>query len=89
MNKHTPAPWKVKGTAPSLKVTANEFTVATIIATSKADAETKEANARLIAAAPELLEVCETVLSALNSHQAYHKDMRPELRAVIAKAKGA
>ena len=51
---HTPAPWKVKGTAPSLKVTANGFTVATIIATSKANSETKEANARLIAAAPEL-----------------------------------
>jgi hypothetical protein len=44
--------------------------------------------APLISAAPELLEACKAALSALESHQAYDKDMRPELRAVIRKAEG-
>lgn len=89
--EYTPAPWK---TFISQYVTevqdGNGLAVAawTGFDDSRRTKKTHEANARLIAAAPELLEVCEAVLSALNSHQAYDKDMRPELRAVIAKAIG-
>ena len=35
-----------------------------------------------------IITACEAVLSALDSHQAYDKDMRPELRNAIAKAYG-
>ena len=39
-----------------MSIRGNGYTVATIIRTSKASPEEKAANARLIAAAPELLE---------------------------------
>ena len=84
---HTPAPWKVKGISPSLKVTANGYTVATIIATSKADNETKTANARLIAAAPEMLAALEIALE--NTYMTHHIDQwYQDAQKLISEAKG-
>jgi hypothetical protein len=51
----------------------------------------EESHTRMIKAealVTEFLTVSKAVLSALNSHQAYDKDLRPELRVVIAKAEG-
>jgi hypothetical protein len=45
-------------------------------------------NARLMAAAPDLLAACEAVLSYIASHQIYDKDARGVLEQAIAKAKG-
>lgn len=53
-----------------------------------------EANARLIAAAPELLEACEDALAATVNESTYPdgpciaKEIRDLMRAAIAKAKG-
>lgn len=73
MNKHTPAPWKVKnngkGLTPSI-VTADEFTMTWEIARLKdVPNSALKYNARLIAAAPELLEtlkMCEIALRYAN-----------------------
>ncbi len=94
MNKHTPGPWTQWAALSSDIYNIryidgdNSEPVATIRHPVNMHQSEALANARLIAAAPELLEACEAVLSALNSHQAYDKDMRPLLRSVITKAKG-
>lgn len=45
------------------------------------------ANARLIAAAPDLLTLCETCLRVLYEDE--HPNLRQALREAIAKARGA
>lgn len=48
-----------------------------------------DANARLIAAAPELLEACEYVLRELQlKWPSFHGDIKAELEVAIAKATG-
>lgn len=47
------------------------------------------ANARLIAAAPELLEACQSSLSDLLGHGLGFTPLAEQLRAAIAKATGA
>ena len=64
---HTPGPWKVKSRdATRHKIVGGGGTIATIISTSKHPPKVKEANARLIAAAPALLEACQFALDKLN-----------------------
>jgi hypothetical protein len=66
MNKHTPAPWRegvefwdiVAGDE------EDEFVIAGIIHVG--EPETREANSRLIAAAPELLEALEAMEETVN-----------------------
>jgi hypothetical protein len=59
---HTPGPWKVKSRdATSHRVIGGGGTIATIITTSKHPPEVKLANARLIAAAPQLLEALQAL----------------------------
>ncbi len=68
MSKHTPGPWKVTGYEPHNKVIASygdgkqpvHFDVA--LCHLEVAIGTPQANARLIAAAPELLEACKAVL---------------------------
>lgn len=47
-----------------------------------------EANARLIAAAPELLEVLENCLGNINPERGFADELEEEIRAAIAKARG-
>jgi len=87
MTKHTPAPWKFKDTGASAKIiSADGGTIATIIVTSKGTPEEKKANARLIAAAPELLEAAQKALDdcvdLIGTEAGY------ALEAAIAKATG-
>ena len=85
--KHTPGPWRCEGSSvwrengldmdqPSLATTHGPFA---------------EANARLIAAAPELLEAASNVFDKLwdnygNGYGTEYEDVIAELQVVIAKA---
>ncbi len=88
MTKHTPRPWKVEGHGISGMVQGRLDTVAEV----RAYGLTKpwQANASLIASAPELLEAleaCERLLSA-NPPSGMGSGTLPYIRAAIAKAKG-
>lgn len=56
--------WKVKYTGASAKIVSDEGTIATIITTSHGTPDEKRENARLIAAAPQLLEACKRIVAA-------------------------
>lgn len=91
--KHTPGPWKVRPHCsyeyrfevyPDRAV---EFADVSGHSSSDIDVEIAEAyaNANLIAAAPDLLEVAHKVVN--NWGNLHHKDLM-QLRAAIAKAEG-
>lgn len=69
--KHTPGHWKASHTRAgfvSWKIAASDGrTVAAITATQRRQPEEKSANAFLLAAAPELLEVVEALVKAADS----------------------
>ena len=81
MNKHTPGPWFVDA---HNNVLAEGCLVA--FPSVAAGLEKQEANARLIAAAPDLLEAIEGLLNALPSATA-HPAIK-SARNAITKAKG-
>ena len=99
MAKHTPGPWALNG----YQVERGEG-IARVIATvaprrqigtdyAAPDAATAMANARLIAAAPDLLDMCERLLGF--AHHYTHKialeageGMLANAKALIAQAKG-
>ncbi len=88
MNNHTPGPWRPERREPfvgngkvSWYVDAQHTTVARVSTPSRH----AEANARLIAAAPELLTAC---VAALAHHQGGHSEIGQALRAAIDKAEG-
>lgn len=73
-----------------MSIRGNGYTVATIIRTSKASPEEKAANARLIAAAPELLAATKRMINWLEglSDEIDIIDMALQARAAIVKAEG-
>jgi len=83
--KHTPGPWIYGTHQDSAMVQTAEpcKTVATIYA--KAPSE-REANARLIAAAPDLLEALERIASATMSQYANAADMAADMKCIAAEA---
>ena len=84
MSKHTPGPWRVvEDRVPSsLEVYAGKTAIAECW--RRADVETEIANARLIAAAPDLLEALEFVIRGVpDTWEGVQK-----ARAAIAKATG-
>jgi hypothetical protein len=80
MSKHTPGPWLIEPDVYSVGV----YSLLTAIDTSDAE---EQANARLIAAAPELLQALKKVLKTYDE-QLYTQDW-DAIRRVIAKAEGA
>lgn len=89
---HTPGPWRKAGDATVLGADGKE--VAYLARNTRYGAET-EASARLIAAAPALLEACEAIIhydtADQNDHVALMLDyasMIEKARAAIALAKG-
>jgi hypothetical protein len=82
VSKHTPGPWAsvhdADGDYLIMSPESGRF-----IAVTYTDAEQDEANARLIAAAPEMLEALERILPSLQGTG--HANT---VRAVIRKAKG-
>lgn len=91
--KHTPGPWifeEVRGSDDKTLVYRRILNVGNVykqkgIASTGIDEEA-EANARLIAAAPELLEACKAV--ANDTSHAIMGKLQAQLRIVIAKAEG-
>jgi hypothetical protein len=65
-------------------IDANDNVVAEVIGDYETDSERMEANARLIAAAPDLLEACRQSLRRTSMSDG----LRDEIEAAIAKAEG-
>lgn len=90
----TPAPWQVTGTLGKLAITMPHDSIGIAPYTichiwPHIETGTPEANATLIASAPELLKACEQVLNDMENNRAYLKKRSiPTLRIAIAKAKG-
>ena len=81
--KHTPGPWTVERDGNIFDIKAPQgFTPCT---TNVIDPETDAANAALIAAAPEMLEVMKDAQGLLDNASA---ELRKRYRAAIAKAEG-
>ena len=91
MSKHTPGPWVPYAGTSGVFIVSNQAmgyeTVAHALALDDGarPAKVVEANARLIAAAPELLEACEM---ALRLRLDDDSEVADAVRAAIAKAKG-
>ena len=90
MNKHTPGPWHWLGGAIGIAWEGQGgeahqlFTIANLEPPSSDNLEEWKANARLLAAAPELLTALVALLDELDPDQ-FHYEAE---RAVIAKATG-
>ena len=95
MSKHTPGPWEIQEHPNGIYkyISGPEHLEFAQVVWCMEDDERSpecEANARLIAAAPELLEAVEELL-ACTEGQAIYNFMEPQkkkARAAIAKAKG-
>jgi len=101
--KHTPGPWFYAGRS-TLYIDASidggmiqEIAAVGPTAADNGYGETQQANARLIAAAPDLLEKCEMALSYIEAvcfntpnpkKRKNYADCAGQLRAAIAKATG-
>jgi hypothetical protein len=89
--KFTPGPWMVgeKDRNDQTVVDGPHSTICTCFHHCVKSLEREmEANARLIAAAPDLLKVCELALKSWFSGEVSEVHMETELRAAIAKATG-
>ena len=84
---HTPGPWFVKESVVTqqLMIRGDGGNVCGVYLTSKGERMPQQGNARLIAAAPELLEACKQALDALKHEDTIEVDL---LRAAIGKAEG-
>jgi hypothetical protein len=86
MSKHTPGPWTIADEWDGTSIKAGQFYVTHTIQScgfheTEVDKAVTQANARLIAAAPDLLEACK---AALSDDQPYIE----KCKAAIAKATG-
>lgn len=87
--KHTPGPWKLVGMeiwAGSKRVTMGKGSF------DESDRACRKANARLISAAPDLLEAGKNILNFLEKYPHQHSidiiDFQNQLKQAIAKAEG-
>ena len=89
MSKHTPGPWKADGVNVFAEADWHGTPVAAVSVVGK---PAHKANARLIAAGPELLKACEFAVLALKDHIQYddgeslERDAFNAAQAAIAKA---
>jgi hypothetical protein len=93
--QHTPGPWKVK--AGTNAVLAGRKQICSHVNAASAlpvnmldDQEIAQANARLIAAAPELLEALQAALEALRGSAGFDEinNAKKQIKAAIDKATG-
>lgn len=97
MSRHTPGPWTYEQTHNDDIIWAGNFEVATMVYDRNV-VPAVEANARLIAAAPDMLEALELLVGELRyvpDVKEYAKEANAEIdrvdaiaRAAIAKARG-
>ena len=95
--KHTPGPWHYEHPALSFSIHAAAIHVADVFAKVSGGTSDKyvleeeaDANARLIAAAPDLLKACEAALAEIESPDSYWNEEGPlakQLRSAIQAAK--
>lgn len=88
-SKHTPGPWEVPLNYPTEVYKGEDHSICEVYGAE--NSEINEANARLIAAAPELLLNCKAILAALNQNKIYPKDLnmiKKLLVDIIAKTEG-
>lgn len=82
--KHTPGPWRVVKDPSNLSLQVYGQTLALFECWRRSDEQTEIANARLVAAAPELLETLKEVFA---DHDAVNQlSWNDRAAAVIAKA---
>jgi hypothetical protein len=92
--KHTQGPWTIGGELISKAGTAIEIASIWSKCDRRKDApilKEADANARLIAAAPELLEMCKGALAALTQNKTFPADIaaaKSFLKTAIDKAEG-
>ena len=84
MSKHTPGPWSVGGPTEY----AYQLRIDPSIGVVYGGGEEVQANAHLIAAAPELLEALDYALAVADEGLRLGPEWREKTRAVIVKAKG-
>ena len=93
--RHTPGPWfvdRLNGPTethrPMLCVVTRDVTIAELDVDGGPSQDVRNANAALIAAAPDLLEACHALLTAYNEQTTpTHMEWRA-IEAAIAKAEG-
>jgi len=86
---HTPGPWAIAGEEHANVILSEDFVIADVYAFKKGEAgprtdEEGEANARLIAAAPDLLEVAKAAYVYITGNPG----LENALKQAIAKAEG-
>lgn len=84
MSKHTPGPWHIGSNMILKIINGSYFSIAEV---NDWDDETVP-NARLIAAAPDLLEALEIIVATEHERHGYNPFWTDQARAAIAKAKG-
>jgi hypothetical protein len=92
--KHTPGPWRARKVGDEVWIGNGKNDLVCCIQPSYGEfrPEHVEGNARLIAAAPDLLVACQAVMAALASYEegiGLPPDVWFQVEAVIAKATGA
>lgn len=86
--QHTPGPWRIQGHDGDVKIIDSKGeALATVHCMYGVDDPEGHANARLIAAAPELLELA-LLAAEVGCHERAVDFLRDKARAAIAKAKG-
>lgn len=89
MSAHTPGPWEAEqDCANSIGIVSEETEVARICPEDDDLTEQEWADARLIAAAPDLLKACKAVASFAVSWEPLTPGDIAEVTAAIAKAEG-
>ena len=88
--KHTPGPWNVSPSAKASTLTRVFDETGKLVASANGpglfEGGEAEANARLIAAAPELLEALHVMMKTFEGLEAIHNDAYRQAKAAIAKA---
>lgn len=90
MSDHTPGPWRVHQNThePYPVLIESDGLLLASVWIGPRDVEQAQANARLIAVAPELLEVCEEIFDCPHWPVVFPCEWHEKLRAAIAKTKG-
>jgi hypothetical protein len=81
--KHTLGPWKAPASQFGYVTAIDNYGNPITVCTTRT-----QADARLIAAAPELLDALQEVADDEIAMQGFHEQFRAKIRKVIAKAKG-